>query len=100
MMTDRERIYLDHAATTPVDPGVVAAMLPHWAEGWGNPSSLYEEGRRARATLDGARAAVAATLRCAPGEVIFTSGGSEGDNLALKGVVGAARLGRPAGRGT
>ena len=96
-MTPGERIYLDHAATTPVDPEVVAAMLPHWSEGWGNPSSLYEEGRRARAALDEARAAVAAALRCAPGEVVFTSGGSEGDNLALKGVVEAARL---AGRGT
>ncbi len=96
-MIPGERIYLDHAATTPVDPEVVAAMLPHWAEGWGNPSSLYEEGRRARAALDEARAAVAAALRCASGEVIFTSGGSEGDNLALKGVVEAARL---AGRGT
>jgi cysteine desulfurase len=97
MMTPGERIYLDHAATTPVAPEVVAAMLPHWTEGWGNPSSLYEEGRRARAALDQTRATVAAALRCAPGEVIFTSGGSEGDNLALKGVVEAARL---AGRGT
>ena len=95
-MTGGARIYLDHAATTPVDPAVVAAMLPYWTEDWGNPSSLYDEGRRARAALDEARAAVAAALRCAPGEVIFTSGGSEGDNLALKGVVEAARL---AGRG-
>ena len=97
MRTDDEtRIYLDHAATTPVDPAVVEAMLPYWTATWGNPSSLYTAGRAARAALDEARAAVAGVLRCAPGEVVFTSGGSEGDNLALKGVVQAAR---PAGRG-
>ena len=96
MTPDETRIYLDHAATTPVDPAVVAAMLPYWTEVWGNPSSLYAAGRAARAALDEARAAVAAVLRCAPGEVIFTSGGTEGDNLALKGVVQAALL---AGRG-
>src|SRR5207244_2215873 len=81
--------------TTPVDPAVVEAMLPYWTATWGNPSSLYTAGRAARAALDEARAAVAGVLRCAPGEVVFTSGGSEGDNLALKGVVQAAR---PAGR--
>ncbi|HEX5503451.1 MAG TPA: cysteine desulfurase family protein, partial [Thermomicrobiales bacterium] len=96
MTPDETRIYLDHAATTPVDPAVVAAMLPYWTARWGNPSSLYAAGRAARAALDAARAAVAAVLRCAPGEVIFTSGGTEGDNLALKGVVEAALL---AGRG-
>lgn len=96
MTPDETRIYLDHAATTPVDPAVVAAMLPYWTEIWGNPSSLYAAGRAARAALDEARAAVAAVLRCAPGEVILTSGGTEGDNLALKGVVQAALL---AGRG-
>ncbi|MDP9372008.1 MAG: cysteine desulfurase [Chloroflexota bacterium] len=91
------RIYLDHAATTPVDPAVIAAMLPYWRAGWGNPSSLYGAGRAARAAVDEARAAVAAVLRCAPNEIIFTSGGTEGDNLALKGVVEAAAAG---GRGT
>src|SRR6186997_256264 len=80
-------IYLDHAATTPVDPRVVEAMLPYWTTVWGNPSSLYEAGRAARAALDEARAGVARVLGCAPNEIIFTSGGTEGDNLALKGVI-------------
>ena len=89
-------IYLDHAATTPVDPRVIDAMLPHWISNWGNPSSLYEAGRAARAALDDARASVARALGCAPNEIIFTSGGTEGDNLALKGVIEAARLaGKP-----
>src|SRR3954454_12760346 len=91
------RIYLDHAATTPVDPEMVAAMLPYWTAGWGNPSSLYAAGRAARAAIDEARATVARILGCAPNEIIFTSGGTEGDNLALKGVVEAARA---ADRGT
>lgn len=90
------RIYLDHAATTPVDDTVVRAMLPYWMSTWGNPSSLYAAGRAARAALDESRAAVAGVLGCAPNEIIFTAGGTEGDNLALKGVVAAARAaGRP-----
>ena len=89
-------IYLDHAATTPVDPAVVAAMLPYWTTTWGNPSSLYAAGREARAALDEARATVARCLGCAPNEIVFTSGGTEGDNLALKGAIEHARLaGRP-----
>jgi cysteine desulfurase len=89
-------IYLDHAATTPVDPRVIEAMLPHWTTNWGNPSSLYEAGRAARAALDDARASVARVLGCAPNEIIFTSGGTEGDNLALKGVIEhAQRSGKP-----
>lgn len=84
-------IYLDHAATTPVDRRVVEAMLPYWTTVWGNPSSLYEAGRAARAALDEARASVARVLGCAPNEIIFTSGGTEGDNLALKGVIGHAQ---------
>jgi cysteine desulfurase len=88
------RIYLDHAATTPVDEAVVRAMLPYWTSAWGNPSSLYAAGRAARAALDESRAAVARALGCAPNEIIFTGGGTEGDNLTLKGVVAAA-AGRP-----
>ncbi|MFQ5880287.1 MAG: cysteine desulfurase family protein, partial [Dehalococcoidia bacterium] len=80
------RIYLDHAATTPVDPRVVAAMLPYYTQHWGNASSLYLEAREARRGLDDARRAVASTLGCKPQEVIFTSGGSEADNLAIRGV--------------
>lgn len=85
------RIYLDHAATTPVDPAVVQAMLPYWTNAWGNPSSLYAAGRAARTALDESRAAVARVLGCAPNEIVFTAGGTEGDNLALKGVVAAAQ---------
>ncbi len=90
------RIYLDHAATTPVDEAVVRAMLPYWTSVWGNPSSLYAAGRTARTAIDAARAAVARVLGCAPNEIVFTGGGTEGDNLALKGVVAAAgAAGRP-----
>jgi cysteine desulfurase len=79
-------IYLDHAATTPVDPRVVAAMLPYFTEQWGNPSSLYEHGQRARRALDEARDTVAGVLGARPNEITFTSCGSESDNLAIKGV--------------
>lgn len=96
MLARSPRIYLDHAATTTVDPAVVAAMAPYWTATFGNASSLYEEGRQARAALRQARAEVAATLACADNEVIFTSGGTEGNNFAVRGVVDAARL---AGRG-
>lgn len=84
-------IYLDHAATTPTDPAVVEAMLPYWCETWGNPSSLYAAGRQARAALDRARAALAGVLHCHPREITVTSGGSESDNLALRGSVAEAR---------
>jgi cysteine desulfurase len=79
-------IYLDHAATTPLRPEALAAMLPHLSEGWGNPSSNYEPGRRARAALEDARASVADCLGAHASEIIFTGGGSESDNLAIKGV--------------
>ena len=80
-------IYLDHAATTPMDPAVRAAMLPWLGGVFGNPSSVHEPGRRARAAVDEARDRVAAACACASREVIFTSGGTEADNLALRGVV-------------
>ncbi len=79
-------IYLDHSATTPVDSHVVAAMLPYWAEQWGNPSSLYGLGRRAAAALEDARNRCARVLNCQPAEIVFTSCGTESDNLALRGV--------------
>ncbi|MEI6045942.1 MAG: cysteine desulfurase family protein [Chloroflexota bacterium] len=82
----KREVYLDHAATTPVDPRVVAAILPCFTEDWGNPSSLYERGRQAHAKLSQAREEVAGVLHCRPQEVVFTSGGSESDNLALKGA--------------
>jgi cysteine desulfurase len=83
-------IYLDHAATTPPRPEVLDAMLPYLTEHWGNPSSIHASGRRARQGLDEAREALAATLDAKPREIVFTSGGSESVNLAIKGVAWAA----------
>ncbi len=80
------RTYLDHAATTPTDPQVVEAMLPFFTEGFGNPSSLNEEGRTAKAAVEEARAKVAALLEADPEEIVFTAGGTESDNHALCGV--------------
>ncbi|MBM4411071.1 MAG: cysteine desulfurase, partial [Chloroflexi bacterium] len=85
------RIYLDHAATTPPDPAVVEAMLPYLTTHWHNPSSIYVEAQEARRAIDDARAAVALHLGARAEEIIFTSGGSEADNLALRGVLGATK---------
>lgn len=82
-------IYLDHAATTPVDARVVEAMLPYFADDFGNASSLYELGRRARSALDQARSFFAEQLNCLPRGVVFTSGGTESCNLALFGTLAA-----------
>jgi len=79
-------IYLDHNASTPIAPAVIAAMQTALDEGFGNPSSPHWAGEPARAMLDAARAEVAALLGCAPDEIVFTSGGTESNNLALKGV--------------
>lgn len=80
-------IYLDNNSTTPVLPEVIEAMLPCFAESFGNPSSIHECGRRALGHVKEARQGVAALLDCEPAEIIFTSGGTEGDNLALKGML-------------
>ena len=80
-------IYLDYAATTPVDPRVLDVMMPHFRDSFGNPSSVHRYGQRAEAALDMARETVASVLNCAPDEVIFTSCGSEADNLALRGAM-------------
>jgi cysteine desulfurase len=84
-------IYLDHAATTALDQRVLAAMLPYLSEQPGNPSSIHQLGRIALHALDDAREAVALVLGCARKEIVFTGGGSESDNLALKGVALAQR---------
>ena len=86
-----ERIYLDHNATTPVDPRVVEAMLPALAGRYGNPSSLHWFGQQARAALDEARGEVADLIGAAPGEIVFTGSGTEADNIALQGIAGVAR---------
>jgi len=82
-------IYLDYNATTPIDPTVAEAMAPFLAGGFGNPSSVHVEGRRAKSALEGARKRVALSLGCNPHEVVFTSGGSESNNLANRGLVEA-----------
>jgi cysteine desulfurase len=87
-----DTIYLDHAATTPLDPEVLAAMLPFFTERYGNPSSIYQLGQQSRAAIDQARATCARVIGCEPGEIIFTSGATESDNLALRGVAWGARL--------
>jgi len=81
-----DRIYLDHNATTPVDPEVVQAMLPHLAEGFGNASSAHSFGREAKVALENAREQIAAFIGCEPSEFYFTSGGTESDNMAVQGV--------------
>ena len=82
-------IYLDYNATTPLDPAVRDAMLPFLGDIWGNPSSVHHVGRKARALLDDARDRVAKFLGAKPSEIIFTSGGTESNNLA---ILGTARL--------
>ncbi len=85
------RIYLDHNATTPVDPRVLDAMLPLLREGFGNASSLHHFGQAARAARENARAEVAALLGASAAEIVFTGSGTEADNLALRGIARAAR---------
>ncbi len=84
-------IYLDYAATTPLDSRILSAMMPYFRETFGNPSSLHRYGQRAEAAVETARETVAAVLKCQPEEIIFTSGGSESDNLALRGAALAMR---------
>src|SRR5512144_590684 len=87
------QIYLDHNASTPVHPEVVEAMLPYFSERFGNPSSVHGFGRDARDGMETAREQVAHFLRVGKEEVVFTSGGTESDNLAIKGVAAARRRG-------
>lgn len=86
-----ERIYLDHAAATPIRASVLEKMKPYWREVYGNPGAIHAEGRHAANAVAEARGSVARELAVRPDEVTFTSGGTEANNLALFGVVGAAR---------
>ncbi len=86
-----QRIYLDYAATTPTHPNVVEAMLPYFTNSFGNPSSIYACGQDAKEATEGARANVAALIGARDEEIIFTSGGTEADNAALKGVAYASK---------
>ena len=90
------RSYFDHAATTPPDPRVLEAMWPAYTQTWGNPSSIYLEGQQARHALDEARATCAKLLGVKPTEIVFTGGGTESDNAAIR---GAALAQRERGRG-
>ncbi|MEM3563303.1 MAG: cysteine desulfurase NifS [Candidatus Jordarchaeaceae archaeon] len=85
------RVYMDHAATTYVDPRVVRAMLPYFTEYFGNASSLHSFGREAKEALENSREIIAKALGASPDEIFFTSGGTESDNLAIKGVMYANR---------
>lgn len=82
-------LYLDHAATTPLHPEVMACMMPYFDGAYGNPSSMYEPGRRAKNALNESRERIASVLGCLPGEVIFTGSGTESDNLAILGTARA-----------
>ena len=77
------RVYFDNAATTPVDPQVVEAMIPFLQTHFGNPSSIYSFGRETRLAIENARKSVAQLLGAKPGEIFFTSGGTESDNMAI-----------------
>ncbi|HUJ39078.1 MAG TPA: cysteine desulfurase family protein [Candidatus Acidoferrales bacterium] len=85
-----KNVYLDHNSTTPVAPEVLEAMLPYFSREGGNASSIHSPGQRARAAVERARASVAALIGARPAEIVFTSGGTESDNLALFGIAGMA----------
>jgi cysteine desulfurase len=89
------RVYLDHSASTPVDQRVVQVMTPYFTEVYGNPSSVHHFGRAAEHAVEMAREQIAQVLNCQSNEIIFTSGGSEGDSLAIKGIVAAADMYKP-----
>ena len=95
-MTEPRPIYMDHSATTPVDPRVVKAMAPYWSDVFGNSESSHSFGQAAARALEQARQTVADVLECRPAEIVFTGCGTESDNLALRGAAWAARQG---GRG-
>ena len=90
-MTQKRSIYMDHSATTPVRPEVLDAMMPYFAEFYGNPSSIHSVGRRAGVALSQARRTIADLIGAKPSEIIFTGSGSEGDNTALRGLAMARR---------
>ena len=90
-MKTRRELYLDYSASTPVDPRVMEVMMPYFSEIYGNSTSSHRQGRRGENAIEDARARVAHILNCQPSEVVFTSCGSESDNLAIRGAVWRAR---------
>jgi cysteine desulfurase len=95
-MSEKRVVYLDHSASTPVDARVVEAMLPYFTESYGNASGLHRQARASARALDQARRDVAEVLGCKPKEIVFTSCGTESDNLAIRGVAWTGKL---AGKG-
>ena len=95
-LNDKTSIYLDHAASTPVDPAVVEAMLPYFSQVYGNASGMHQQARASARAIDQSRQTIADILHCAPREVVFTACGTESDNIALRGVAWAQKL---AGKG-
>lgn len=95
MFCDMRQVYLDHAAATPVEPKVLEAMLPYLKDVYGNPSSFHSIGKSASDAMEVARETIARSLNCGAGEIIFTSGGTESDNLA---ILGYARANKERGR--
>lgn len=91
MSNEYRNIYLDHSATTPVDKRVVSAMLPYFSENYGNPSSIHFIGQRATQAINKSREKIASIINCQPDEIVFTSGGTESDNLAIRGL--ASKIG-------
>ena len=85
-MSKKRRIYLDYSASTPVDPRVLEAMMPYFSDIYGNPSSAHSYGRDAERAIEEARETIASVFNCKSSEVVFTSGGSESDNLAVRGA--------------
>ena len=88
----QKRIYIDHAATTPPDPVVIDAMLPYFTQYWQNPSSIYVEAQATRKAIDQSRNKIADLIGAQPNEIIFTSGGTESNTLALRGVIAASQI--------
>lgn len=91
MSENKRFVYADNAATTPIDPLVLEAMMPYLTDRWGNPSSAYSKGREAAEPLAESRAKIASLLGSKPSEIFFTSSGSEADNWAIKGAASAAK---------
>src|SRR5215218_9577899 len=87
MTKNMNRIYFDNAATTPLDPEVLDAMMPFFTEKFGNPSSIYSYGRETRMAIEKARKSVAKILNAHPAEIFFTSGGTESSNMAINAAV-------------
>jgi cysteine desulfurase len=98
-MAETRKVYLDHSATTPADPRVVAAMLPYLTEKFGNASSVHFFGQEARAAIDRARREVAALIGARANEIVFVSGGTEANNLAIRGITDASLSTRSAANG-